>query len=101
MSEAKFSNRILRRFVETAAVELGTDQFGAMLALSGLSAEWAKPEALPKMDAVESAKTYAALQAAMRTYYGRGARGSSCAWANACGISFWQTPHSEAKPRQL
>jgi len=75
VSEAKFSNRILRRFVETAAVELGTDQFGAMLALSGLSAEWAKPEALPKMDAVESAKTYAALQAAMRTYYGRGARG--------------------------
>ena len=75
MTEAKFSNRILRRFVETVAVELGTDQFGTMLALSGLPAEWAKPEALPKMDSIESSKTYAALQAAMRTYYGRGARG--------------------------
>lgn len=75
MSETKFSNRILRRFVETVAVELGADQFNAMLALSKLPTEWAKPEAFLKMDATESVKTYAALQAAMRTYYGRGARG--------------------------
>jgi len=75
VSETKFSNRILRRFVETVAVELGADQFNAMLALSKLPMEWAKPEAFLKMDATESVKTYAALQAAMRTYYGRGARG--------------------------
>jgi predicted hydrocarbon binding protein len=75
VSETKFSNRILRRFVETVAVELGADQFNAMLALSKLLTEWAKPEAFLKMDSTESAKTYAALQAAMRTYYGRGARG--------------------------
>lgn len=75
MSETKFSNRILRRFVETVAVELGADQFNAMLALSKLPTEWAKPEAFLKMDSTESVKTYAALQAAMRTYYGRGARG--------------------------
>jgi predicted hydrocarbon binding protein len=75
VSEAKFSNRILRRFVETVAVELGTDQFNAMLALSKLPAKWAKPETFIKVDSTESAKTYAALQAAMRTYYGRGARG--------------------------
>jgi predicted hydrocarbon binding protein len=75
VSEAKFSNRILRRFVETAAVELGTDQFNVMLALSKLPTDWAKSETFKKMDPAESAKIYASLQAAMRTYYGRGARG--------------------------
>ncbi len=75
MSETKFSSRILRRFVETVAVELGTEQFPAMLALSNLPAEWAKPQAFTKMSATEAAQTYAELQAALRTYYGRGARG--------------------------
>jgi predicted hydrocarbon binding protein len=75
VSETKLSNRILRRFVETLAFELGTDQFIAMLALAKLPPEWSKPETFAKTDPVESAKTYAALQAAMRTYYGRGARG--------------------------
>jgi len=75
VSEIKFPNRVLRRFVETVGVELGADQFSAMLSLSRLPAEWAKPETFSKTDPVESAKTYASLQAAMRTYYGRGARG--------------------------
>jgi predicted hydrocarbon binding protein len=75
VTEAKFSNRILRRFVETAAVELGTDQFNVMLALSKLPTDWAKSETFKKMKPAESAKIYAELQAAMRTYYGRGARG--------------------------
>jgi predicted hydrocarbon binding protein len=75
VSEPKFSSRILRRFVETVAVELGADQFQVMLALSKLPPEWATPQTFNKMNTTESAKTYAALQAAMRTYYGRGARG--------------------------
>jgi predicted hydrocarbon binding protein len=75
VSETKFSNRILRRFVETVAVELGTDQFNVMLALSKLPSEWGSPATFLKMDSTESAKAYAALQAAMRSYYGRGARG--------------------------
>ena len=75
MSETKFSSGILRRFVESAAIELGADQFHAMLALSKLSSEWTKPQMFLKMDSTESAKTYASLQAALRTYYGRGARG--------------------------
>jgi predicted hydrocarbon binding protein len=75
VNEVKFSNRILRRFVESVAVELGTDQFNAMLALSKLPGAWAKRGTFTKMNAAESAKTYASLQAAMRTYYGRGARG--------------------------
>ncbi len=75
MTEPKFSNRILRRFVETVVVELGADQFHAMLALSELPPEWAKPQTFQKMSATKSAETYAALQAAMRAHFGRGARG--------------------------
>lgn len=75
MANVKFSSRILRRFAETAARELGADQFGVMLSLSKLPAEWAKPDALLKLDALESAKAYASLQTAMRSYFGRGARG--------------------------
>jgi len=75
VSEIKFSSRILRRFVATVALELGAEQFNAMLGLAQLPAEWAKPDMFLKMDAVESAKAYASLQAAMRTYFGRGARG--------------------------
>lgn len=75
MGEARFPNRILRRFVEIVTVELGVDQLHAMLALAKLSPEWANPQTFLKTNPVESAKTYAAMQAAMRTYYGRGARG--------------------------
>ena len=75
MSEPRFSNRILRRFAETSAIELGTDQFTVILALSKLPAEWAKPDTFARMNEMQSARAYAALQAAMRNYYGRGARG--------------------------
>ncbi|HEY3474582.1 MAG TPA: V4R domain-containing protein [Anaerolineales bacterium] len=75
MSKTKFSSRILRRFVETLALELGAEQFHAMLALSNLPPESAKPQTFHKMNATESARIYAVLQSAMRSYYGRGARG--------------------------
>ncbi|HSG43755.1 MAG TPA: V4R domain-containing protein [Anaerolineales bacterium] len=76
MSAVKFPSRVLRRFVETVSIELGPDQFSAMLSLSKLPAEWGQPKIFLKTDPVEAAKTYASLQAALRTYYGRGARGS-------------------------
>ena len=75
MSDSKFSSRILRRFVETVAMELGADQFNAMLALSKLPSEWARADTFLKIDSTESANAYASLQDAIRTYYGRGARG--------------------------
>jgi predicted hydrocarbon binding protein len=75
VNEIKFSNRIVKRFAETVARELGADQFPVMLGLSKLPAEWSKPDAFLKMDALESAKAYASLQAALRAYFGRGARG--------------------------
>jgi predicted hydrocarbon binding protein len=75
VSGTRFSNRILRRFVETVSLELGADQFNAMLALTKLPMDWKKPETFAKTDPVESARVYATLQSAMRTYFGRGARG--------------------------
>jgi len=75
VSEQNFSNRILKRFVETAALELGADQFNGMLAMSNLPMEWRKPETFLKVSGTDSAHVYAALQSAMRVYYGRGARG--------------------------
>jgi predicted hydrocarbon binding protein len=75
VSETKFSNRILRRFAETVALELGTEQYNGMLALSNLPQEWKKPAMFLKMSPADSAHVYAALQAAMRIYFGRGARG--------------------------
>ena len=75
MIETRFSSRILRRFVEAVSSELGADQLKTMLSLSTLPPEWAVPETFLRMNPAESAKIYASLQAAMRTYYGRGARG--------------------------
>jgi predicted hydrocarbon binding protein len=76
MNEPMFPGRILCRFVEAAASELGTDQFSAMLALSELPAGWVKPASFRKLNESDSARAYATLQGAMRTYYGRGARGT-------------------------
>jgi predicted hydrocarbon binding protein len=73
--EASFSNRILRRFAETVARELGADQFPVILGLAKLPAAWSKPELFLSMNPADSAAAYAALQGAMRTYFGRGARG--------------------------
>lgn len=75
MSEVQFSNRILRRFAETAAVELGADQYSAMLSLANLPADWKNPDSFLELKPYDSAHVYAALQSAMRTYFGRGARG--------------------------
>lgn len=75
MSEVKLPSRILRRFVETLALELGADQFNGVLALSKLPMEWTRPGTFAKTGPLEAAQAYATLQAAMRSYYGRGARG--------------------------
>lgn len=75
MNEAKFSSRILGRFAETISTELGAEQFSAVLNMAGLPAEWTDIAALSKLSATESAQAYGRLQASMRTYYGRGARG--------------------------
>ena len=75
MSEVKFSSRILKRFAETAALELGAEQFNGMLTMANLPVEWKDPAVYLAMDPGGAAHVYAALQEAMRTYFGRGARG--------------------------
>lgn len=75
MAEVRFPGRVLRLFAETVKLELGADQFPVMLGLSKLPAEWSKPDTFLAMNPVESAKAYASLQDAMRSYFGRGARG--------------------------
>ena len=75
MIDIKFSSRILKRFAETIALELGADQFNGMLTMANLPVEWKNPDVYLAMDPNDSAHVYAALQTAMRTYFGRGARG--------------------------
>jgi len=63
------------RFVETIALELGAEQFSAMLGMANLPAEWKVPQTFKATEPYDAAHIYAALQTAMRTYFGRGARG--------------------------
>jgi len=75
VSEVKFSNHILRRFAETVALELGAEQFSAMLNMANLPDDWKDFNTFRTTNPYDSAHIYAALQTAMRTYFGRGARG--------------------------
>lgn len=75
MAEIKFPSRIMRRFVETLSSEIGHETFSAALSKAGLPEEWAHPEHFGALDDVQTAQVYSRLQTALRTYYGRGARG--------------------------
>lgn len=75
MTEIVFPARVMRRFVETLSLEIGIETFSAALLKAGLPAEWAHPAHFSALDNVRTAQAYARLQSALRTYYGRGARG--------------------------
>ena len=75
MPEINFPARVMRRFVETLSAEVGHETLGAVLSKSGLPAEWADAAHLAALDETRAARSYARLQSALRTYYGRGARG--------------------------
>jgi len=70
-----FSPRLLRAFVQTVSAELGADNLSAVLEKAGLSLLLADPEAAARFNASAAGQAYAGLQQALRTYYGRGARG--------------------------
>ncbi len=74
MPEALFPARILRRFVDALSTDLGHETLSAVLEKGGLPAEWAHAEHLGPLDEARAADSYARLQTALRTYYGRGAR---------------------------
>lgn len=75
MAETVFSARIMHRFVETLSLEIGHETFSGALLNAGLPAEWAHPAHFAALDNERTAQAYARLQSALRTYYGRGARG--------------------------
>jgi hypothetical protein len=75
MTEIAFPARIMRRFVETLSSEIEHDIFSAVLSKAGLPEEWAHPAHFSALDDIQTAHAYSRLQSALRTYYGRGARG--------------------------
>ena len=75
MAEIVFSARIMQRFVETLSSDIGHETFSAALSNAGLPEEWTHPAHFIALDNERTAQTYARLQSALRTYYGRGARG--------------------------
>jgi len=75
MSDRTLSTRFLHQFVQTTAAELGQDNLSTVLMKAGLPSDWGTPSHLDSLDDAVAAEAYAGLQNAMRTYYGRGARG--------------------------
>jgi predicted hydrocarbon binding protein len=72
---AGFSPKIMRSFVETLSTTLGQDTLSAVVDKAGLPTDWANVAHFTTLDDIQSAQSYSKLQAALRTYYGRGARG--------------------------
>ncbi len=75
MNEIAFPARVMRRFVETLSSDIGHETLSAALSNAGLPKEWASFEYFAALDDVQAAQAYSRLQSALRTYYGRGARG--------------------------
>ena len=75
MSSRTLSSPFLHHFVETLASEFGQDNLFTVLETAGLPADWSDPARWGFLNATTAAEAYAGLQKAMRTYYGRGARG--------------------------
>lgn len=92
MPEVLFPSHVLRRFVDTLSAELGMDTLAAVLEKAGLPAEWVHSEHFGPLDDARAAEAYARLQAALRTYYGRGARSILL----RIGVNLWTALLSEA-----
>jgi len=75
-SEVFFPPRLLRQFIETLSAEVGPQNLSAVLEKDDLPAGWSNSLQVDKLDGAQAAEIYAGLQSAMRTYYGRGARGT-------------------------
>ena len=86
------SPRLLRIFVQTASAELGAERLTTVLEKAGLSPLLADPMAAARLDASAAAETYAGLQKSLRTYFGRGARGTLL----RIGAKFWKRLLDEA-----
>lgn len=75
MAQIEFPLEIMRKFVQTLSDEIGHETFQAVIKKSGLPKDWAHDEYFISINNQQAAQSYARLQSALRTYYGRGARG--------------------------
>lgn len=75
MTHIEFPTRIMYRFVETLSNEIGKETYHAVISKSSMSRDWRSPEFFLTLDEGLASHAYAKLQAALRTYYGRGGRG--------------------------
>jgi predicted hydrocarbon binding protein len=75
MAQIEFPLEIMRKFVQTLSDEIGHETFTAVIKKSSLPKDWAHDEYFISINNEQAAQSYAKLQAALRTYYGRGARG--------------------------
>lgn len=75
MNGQVLSSRFLNDFVTTVAGELGQDTLSIVLEKAGLPPDQSDPVSWKELNGARAAEVYAELQNAMRTYYGRGARG--------------------------
>lgn len=86
MTQAELSPDIMKKFVEALSLEIGHATFSAALSKAGLPKEWANPVHFIGLDDQRTAQAYSRLQSALRTYYGRGARGILL----RIGTNLWQ-----------
>jgi predicted hydrocarbon binding protein len=70
------SSRFWHQFVATVASEVGEEKLSIVLEKAGLSPDRSDPARWGTLSGADAAEAYAGLQKAMRTYYGRGARGT-------------------------
>lgn len=75
MSEQTLSNHFLRHFVQVLESELGHENLATVLAKANMPSDWSDPARSRNRSGTNAAETYSGLQKAIRTYYGRGARG--------------------------
>jgi len=75
VSERTLSNHFLHQFVDSIAGELGQENLSVVLEKAGLPPDWSDPFRWQSLTHTTPIEAYAGLQKAMRTYYGRGARG--------------------------
>ena len=87
MSKVTLPSAIMKKFVETLSTEIGHETFAAVLSKAGLPREWAQPSHFLALDDERVALAYSTLQSAIRTYYGRGARGILM----RIGAKLWQS----------
>jgi len=75
MNDSTLPVYILKRFTDALRAQVGIDALKAVFEKAGLPTDWVDPAHMLGLDDVSAAQAYSQLQGAMRTYYGRGARG--------------------------